>query len=147
MYGYVCGVSIAVVQFANMNFSLQLDSNAADRPFVMLSDGTEMRFNRGSFTVATEIKVLRGRETSERSFLQEANYTINFSCFLGEKVGLISSDKNITFVSLTRVFSEITHFFPSKIRRLATSEGRGDGKPHRFTILSFFCTDDVAFIS
>lgn len=54
MYGYVCEVSIAVVQFANMNFSLQLDSNAADSPLVILSDGTEMRFNRGSFTVATE---------------------------------------------------------------------------------------------
>ena len=35
VYGYVCGVSIAVVQFANMNFSLQLDSNAAARPFVI----------------------------------------------------------------------------------------------------------------
>ena len=35
VYGYVCGVSIAVVQFAKMNFSLQLDSNAAYRPFVL----------------------------------------------------------------------------------------------------------------
>ena len=35
VYGYVCEVSIAIVQFANMNFSLQFDSNAADRPFVI----------------------------------------------------------------------------------------------------------------
>ena len=39
VYGCVCGERIAVVQFPNMNFPLQLDSNATNRPFVVKSDG------------------------------------------------------------------------------------------------------------
>ena len=93
--GCVGGVSFSVVQFPNMNFPLQLDSNATDRPFVIYSHRTEIRFSPGSFTVAKESTKLRGRETSERSFLQEAYYAINFSCFLGDKIGLITSEQNI----------------------------------------------------
>ena len=52
-----------------------------------------------------------------------------FSLFLSDKIGLITSDKNNIFVPLPRFLSEITHLVPSKIRRLATTQGSGDGKP------------------
>ena len=38
-----------------------------------------------------------------------------FFRFLGDKIGLITSEKNIIFVPLPRLLSEITHLFPSKV--------------------------------
>ena len=78
-----------------------------------------------------------GRQVNEASNLQEAYCAINFSCFLGDKIGLITSDKNIIFVPLPRFLSEITHLFPSKIRRWRTTQVRGEGKPDQSAILSF----------
>ena len=66
-----------------------------------------------------------------------------FPVFLSDNIGLnITSDKNIFFFPLaTTNFSEITHPFPSKIRRLATTQGRRDWKPYPSAILSFSCTE------
>ena len=48
-------------------------------------------------------------------------------CFLRDNMGLITSHKNIIFVPFLRFLSEITHPFLSKIRSLATTQGRGVG--------------------
>ena len=64
--------------------------------------------------------------TSERSFLQEAYYAINFSSFLGDKIGLITSDKNIIFVPLPLPFSSvITHHFRSKRKTFSNNAAEG----------------------
>ena len=59
-------------------------------------------------------KVLSGRETSERSFLQEVYYVIKFSCFLGDKIGLITSGKNIVFVPYHDFYLKSPTSFPQK---------------------------------
>ena len=51
-------------------------------------DETEKRFNPGSSTAAST-KTLREWATFERSFLHESSYVINFSCFLGDNIGLM----------------------------------------------------------
>ena len=83
----------------------------------------------------------------DRPFLQKACYVISFSCFLSNNIGLmITSDKNIISVLLaTTILSEITHPFPSKIKRLATTQGRRDWKPYPSAILSFSCTEEAAY--
>ena len=80
-------------------------------------------FNPSSFTVATESTEGTGDKWKE--LFQEAYYAINFSCFLGGKIGLTTSDKNIIFVPLPRFLSEITHHFPSKRKKFSNNAGEG----------------------
>ena len=72
-----------------------------------------MRFNPGYFTVKKESTEGTG-DNWKKLFTRGLLYN-QFFRFLGEKVGLITSDKNIIFVPLPGLLSEITHLFPSKV--------------------------------
>ena len=96
-----------------------------------------MRFNPGSFTMATESTEGTGDKWTKLLIYKRLTARLIFPVFLGDKIGLITSDKNIIFVPLPRFLSEITHLFPSKIRRWRTTQVRGEGKPDQSAILSF----------
>ena len=70
---------------------------------------------------------------------------MNFSCFLGDTIGLITSDKNIIF-TLTTIF--IWNYPPLSLKnqKISNNAKEGEGKPDPSAILSFSCTYEAASI-
>ena len=59
------------------------------------------------------------------------------SFFLGVKIGLITSDKNIIFASLLRFLSEITHLFPQN-QKISNNAGEGERETRSVRHFVFF---------
>ena len=94
VYGCVWGVSITVVQFPNIPL---LDSNTIDRPFIKWWNWNASQ--SGLFYSSDRKYWGDGRQEKGALYSRLTSWSI-FPVFLGDNIGLITSDKIIIFVPL-----------------------------------------------